>query len=186
VQRQLCTPTELALIAAHAPTAAELAERWDGTVQAEFVALVNPILAAYRDRAGADHPDEVPVPDPAERVSVHFRDCKLLQVVFSRSLTLGEKVRQLRALHADVASAARVHKSRRSGAIAASNNRKRAHGKASRLSGEYGHTAQGVPKRSPHVSLGRQSPAPAAAGDISSYVRRSITQRSNELKVKRD
>lgn len=192
-QDPLRTPQEYAARgpAAGAPSAAELAAEWESTPQAEFLALANAVIVAFRDRFGASNPTTVPVPALTERASSCYRDCRQLQVVFSRALTLAAKVAELRSVAASAVASAAVHKARRTGGIGNSLRAKRAKGKASKLSGRHGVDAYGINKRSPHVSLGKRSPPPSATGAIGSLVRRSITQRHDDpppagAKLRRD
>jgi hypothetical protein len=178
--------------AATRPTAADLAADWASTPQAEFLELANAVIVAFRDRYGADTPYTVPVPKVSERASSAYRDCKELQVIFSRSLTLTAKLAHLRAVAAAAVASAAVQRARTTGGIANSIRAKRAKSKASKASFAHGIHAYGGGKRSPHVSLGKRSPPPQAAGAIGSWVRRGITQRHDEdppeagAKIRRD
>jgi hypothetical protein len=192
-QDPLLTPLERAArgAAAGRPSEAELAAGWDFTPQAEFLALANAVIVAFRDRFGANNPTTVPVPALDERAGRSYRDCRQLQVIFSRALTLSAKLAELRAVAASAVASAAVHKARSTGGIGASIRAKRAKGKASRLSGAHGVNAYGSNKRSPHVSLGKRSPPPQTTGAIGSWVRRSITQRHDDpppagAKLRRD
>jgi hypothetical protein len=178
--------------AAGRPSAAELAADWASTPQAEFLELANAVIVAFRDRWGAGNPCTVPVPLVTERASSAYRDCKELQVIFNRSLTLTAKLAHLRSVAAAAVASAAVHKARTTGGIGNSIRAKRAKGKASKLSFAHGAHAYGGGKRSPHVSLGKRSPPPQADGAIGSWVRRGLTGRHDDpppkagLKLRRD
>jgi hypothetical protein len=169
--RPIATPAQRG--GAAALNAAELAT-WDASPEAEFLALFNAVLAGHAASAsGRVFP--AAVPNPHSRASTQFRDCPPLQTACSRALTLTAKLVELRSLNRTAQEAAKETRSRTKRAVV--KRVKRAKGVASRASGAYGLSAAGVPKRSPHINLGKRSPPPGAAvggAAVSAYVRRSV------------
>jgi len=162
-----------------APTRQELAQHWDGTPSAEFLDLANGAIRGFSERFRAANLRTVPVPGTKQRSGSAYRDCKPLQSLFSRSLSLTQKIIALRDLARTTQETLAVQRRRGpKGSIGSAIREKRGKGVASRKSGRFGTSATGVPKRSPHIRVParglRRSPPPSAGAAVAIGVQSSV------------
>jgi len=178
-QHPILTPLQryvAAAVVGAAPGVARLIlAGWQDTDEAEFVTLVNAVIAGYVTPTGQRRPVIVPDYGRAVRSCAQFSDCKPLQAIFSVTLTFTQKLQQLRDFARDAQAAAGQVARRKDRAERC--RKKRDKGTSSRRKGEYGTSKAGLPRRSPHVAGSDKraqfvySPPPTAAA-VSALVRR--------------